>query len=143
MIKTEKDLELKIKSCAKDLDNKFTGANGKKAVLICSGTGCLATGARDILEAFQEEIKNLGLADKVEASKVGCFGFCSQGPFVKIMPDNIVYRGVKAEDAKEILEKTVVGKEIIERLLYVDPVTKEKQSKLEDMAFYKKQVKVA
>ena len=143
MVKTEKDLELKAKSCAKCLEDKFAGANGKIAVLICSGTGCLATGAKDILETFQEEIKNRGLADKVEASKVGCFGFCSQGPFVKIMPENIVYRGVKASDVCEILDKTIVGKEIIERLLYVDPVTKEKVSKLEDMAFYKKQVKVA
>ena len=143
MINSEKDLEKKIQSCAKALDDKFTGANGKTAILVCSGTGCLATGAKDILKTFQDEIKAMGLEGKVEASKVGCFGFCSQGPFVKIMPDNIVYRGVKASDAKEILEKTVMGKEIIERLLYVDPVTKEKISKLEDMAFYKKQVKVA
>ena len=143
MIKSEKDLEKKIDSCAKDLNDKLNGANGKTTLLVCSGTGCLATGAKDILEALQEEIKALGLTDKVEASKVGCFGFCSQGPFVKIMPDNIVYRGVKATDAEEILKKTVIGKEIIERLLYVDPVTKAKISKLEDMAFYKKQVKVA
>ena len=143
MINSEKDLEKKIQNCAKALDDKFTGANGKTAILVCSGTGCLATGAKDILETFQDEIKAMGLEGKVEASKVGCFGFCSQGPFVKIMPDNIVYRGVKPSDAKEILEKTVMGKEIIERLLYVDPVTKEKISKLEDMAFYKKQVKVA
>ena len=143
MVKTEKDLELTAKSCAKNLEDKFSGANGKIAVLICSGTGCLATGAKDILETFKEEIASRGLQDKVEASKVGCFGFCSQGPFVKIMPKNIVYRGVKASDVNEILDKTVVGDEIIERLLYVDPVTKEKVSKLEDMAFYKKQVKVA
>ena len=143
MVKTEKDLELTAKSCAKNLEDKFSGASGKIAVLICSGTGCLATGAKDILATFQEEIKNRKLEAKVEASKVGCFGFCSQGPFVKIMPKNIVYRGVKASDVSEILEKTVLGDEIIERLLYVDPVTKEKVSKLEDMAFYKKQVKVA
>ena len=143
MIKTEKDLALQAKDCAKKLDEKFTGANGKTAILICSGTGCLATGAKGILETFQEEIVKHGLEAKAEASKVGCFGFCSQGPFVKILPENIVYRGVKAEDVCEILEKTVVQKEIIERLLYVDPVTQAKISKLEDMAFYKKQVKVA
>ena len=143
MVKTEKDLEKKIASCAKNLEDKFAGANGKTAVLVCSGTGCLATGAKDILETFKEEIKKQGLEGKVEASKVGCFGFCSQGPFVKLMPQNIVYRGVKAADVNEIIEKTILGKEIIERLLYVDPVTKEKVSKLEDMAFYKKQIKVA
>ena len=143
MIKSEKDLELKVQSCAKNLEDKFSGANGKTAILVCSGTGCLATGSKDILEAFNKEIENLGLKDKVEASKVGCFGFCSQGPFVKIMPDNIVYRGVKDKDVKEILQKTVIGKEIIQRLLYVDPVTKEKISRLEDMSFYKKQIKVA
>ena len=143
MIKTEKDLELKVKECSKNLSDKYSGKNGKISVLVCSGTGCLATGAKDLLETLQEEIKNHGLEGKVEASKVGCFGFCSQGPFVKIIPQNIVYRAVKVEDIKEIIEKTIVGGEILERLLYVDPVTKEKVSKLEDMAFYKKQVKVA
>jgi len=143
MIRNEKELKSKIDSCAKTLEDKFAGVNGKVTIMVCSGTGCLSTGSKDILDNFITGIHNLGLESKVEANKVGCFGFCSQGPFVKIMPDNIVYRGVKPEDTREILEKTVIGKQIIDRLLFVEPATKEKISKLEDMAFYKKQVKVA
>ena len=143
MIKTEAQLAEKIQHCSDCLSKKFAGADGKRAIVVCSGTGCLATGAADILKAFQEKVVEMGLEGEVTVNKVGCFGFCSQGPFVKIYPDDILYRGIKASDAEEVLEKTIKNHEVIERLLYVDPVTKEKVQKQDDMAFYKKQVKVA
>ena len=143
MIKTEQQLNEQIKSCSACLAKKFAGEGGKRAIVVCSGTGCLATGAADILKAFEEKIVELGLQDEVTVNKVGCFGFCSQGPFVKIYPDDILYRGIKAEDAEEVLTKTIKNHEIIDRLIYVDPVTKEKVQKQDEMAFYKKQVKVA
>ena len=143
MIKTEQQLNEQIKSCSACLAKKFAGEGGKRAIVVCSGTGCLATGAADILKAFEEKIVELGLKDEVTVNKVGCFGFCSQGPFVKIYPDDILYRGIKAEDAEEVLLKTIKNHEIIDRLIYVDPVTKEKVQKQDEMAFYKKQVKVA
>ena len=143
MIKDEKQLNEQIKHCSECLSKKFAGADGKRAIVVCSGTGCLATGAADILKAFEEKVVEMGLQDQVTVNKVGCFGFCSQGPFVKIYPDDILYRGIKAEDAEEVLEKTIKNHEVIERLLYVDPVTKEKVQKQDEMAFYKKQVKVA
>ena len=143
MIKDEKQLKDQIAHCSECLSKKFAGTNGKRAIVVCSGTGCLATGAADILKAFEEKIVELGLSEQVTVNKVGCFGFCSQGPFVKIYPDDILYRGVKAEDAEEVLTKTIKNNEVIERLLYVDPVTKEKCQKQDEMAFYKKQVKVA
>ena len=143
MIKDEKQLQEQISHCSECLNKKFAGEGGKRCIVVCSGTGCLATGAADILKAFQDKVVEMHLEDQVTVNKVGCFGFCSQGPFVKIYPDNILYRGIKASDAEEVLEKTIKNNEVIERLLYVDPVTKEKVQKQEDMAFYKKQVKVA
>ena len=97
----------------------------------------------DIKAEFEKLIAEKGVGDKVTVNIVGCFGFCSQGPFVKIFPEDTLYRLVKVEDVAEIFEKDILGGEIVERLLYVDPTTKEKVTKQDDITFYKKQKRVA
>ena len=83
------------------------------------------------------------MSDKVTVNKVGCFGFCSQGPFVKIFPEDTLYHGVKVEDVEEIVNTDLINHQIVERLLYVDPMTKEKIQKQDEINFYKKQKRVA
>ena len=144
MIKTFEELEAKQVACTKCLDAKFKGENGKRAVVLCGGTGCLSSNSAEIREKFESMIAaDPELADKVTVNQVGCFGFCSQGPFVKIYPEDTLYRMVKLEDVEEIIEKDLKNHEIVERLLYVDPATKEKVAKQADINFYKKQVRVA
>ena len=126
MIKTENELLQTIQECSTELDNKFKGVGGKRSVVICGGTGCLSSESAEILEKFEQLIKEKGLDNKVTVNKVGCFGFCSQGPFVKIFPEDTLYRGVKVNDVEEIIESDLINGEIVERLLYIDPVTKEK-----------------
>ena len=125
------------------LDAKFSGTNGKRSIVICGGTGCLSSNSEQILETFQKLISEKGLEDKVTVNKVGCFGFCSQGPFVKIFPEDTLYRTVHVDDVEEIIEKDIINNEIVERLLYVDPVTNEKIQKQDEINFYKKQVRLA
>ncbi len=84
-----------------------------------------------------------GLSEKVTVNQVGCFGFCSQGPFVKIYPEDTLYRLVKLEDVEEIVDTDLIGGEVVERLLFVDPATKEKIAKQDEINFYKKQRRVA
>ena len=115
MIKCEKELQEKIASCTADLDAKFKGTNGKRSIIVCGGTGCLSSDSAAIIEEFEKQIKERGLEDKVSVNKVGCFGFCSQGPFVKIYPEDTLYRLVQVEDVAEIFEKDILGGEIIER----------------------------
>ena len=143
MIKNEKDLVKKIESCKSCLQDKFNGKDGKRSIIICGGTGCISSNSLDILAKFEALIKEKGVEDKVSVNKVGCFGFCSQGPFVKIFPEDTLYRTVAVEDVEEIFEKDILGGEIVERLLYVDPVTGEKVQKQEDITFYKKQERVS
>ena len=83
------------------------------------------------------------MEDKVSVNKVGCFGFCSQGPFVKIYPEDTLYRLVCLDDVEEIFEKDIINHEVVERLLYIEPATKEQVIKQDDINFYKKQVRVA
>ncbi len=143
MIRNFEELEKTSANCGKCLDAKFTGADGKRHVVLCGGTGCLSSHSREIKEEFEKLIAEKGLGDKVTVNQVGCFGFCSQGPFVKIYPEDTLYRMVHLTDVEEIIETDLVGGEVVERLLYVDPVTQEKVRKQDDINFYKKQVRIA
>ena len=70
----------------------------------------------------------------------GCHGFCEMGPLVHIEPMGIMYIHVKPEDCHEILEKTILGGEIIDRLVYTrDGIAYPRQ---QDIPFYKKQHRV-
>ncbi len=143
MIKTFEELERTCNDCSKCMDAKFTGHDGKRHVVLCGGTGCLSSHSDEIREEFVKLVNERGLQDKVTVNQVGCFGFCSQGPFVKIYPEDTLYRMVKIDDVREIVEKDLENGEVVERLLYVDPITKEKVSKQDDITFYKKQVRIA
>ncbi len=134
----------KIQKENKDrFDSKINGTNSTRSVVICGGTGCISSNSHQILNKFEELIKQKGLSDKISVNQVGCFGFCSQGPFVKIYPEDTLYHAVKVEDVDEIVEKDLIKGEIVERLLYVDPVTRERVKKQDDITFYKKQHRIA
>lgn len=143
MIKTEQELKDKIAKCTHCLDIKFSGENGKRAIVVCGGTGCLSSHSDEIKNRLEELIKEHNLEDKVTVNQVGCFGFCSQGPFVKIFPEDTLYHTVKVEDCEEIIEKDIMGKEVIDHLLITDPHTHQKVAKQDDLNFYKKQVRIA
>lgn len=143
MIRNFAELDKTCQDCSSCLDAKFTGSDGRRHVVLCGGTGCLSSHSDEIREEFVKLINERGLHDKVTVNQVGCFGFCSQGPFVKIYPEDTLYRMVKIDDVKEIVEKDLENGEVVERLLYIDPVTKEKISKQDDITFYKKQVRIA
>ncbi len=143
MIKNFEELNQVSTKCAACLDSKFTGNDGKRHIVLCGGTGCLSSRSDEITAEFKRLVTENNLSDKVTVNQVGCFGFCSQGPFVKIYPEDTLYRLVQVEDVAEIFEKDILGGEIIERLLYVDPNTEKQVTKQDDINFYKKQVRIA
>ena len=130
-------------TCTKCLDDKLKGMDDKRHIVLCGGTGCLSSNSKEIMAKFEEVLAAKGLADKATVNQVGCFGFCSQGPFVKIYPEDTLYRMVSIDDVEEIVDTDIAGGQIVERLLYVDPSSKEKVTKQEDINFYKKQRRVA
>ena len=138
-IKTSEELIKSHKKFASELDMKFHCEEGKRAIVVCGGTGCLSSNSHDLLLRLQELIKENGLEDRVTANIVGCFGFCSQGPFVKIFPEETLYTKVKVEDAEEIIQKDIIGGEVVERLLFIDPQSKQRVAKQHEINFYKLQ----
>jgi len=143
MIKNFQELDQMYNKCASCLNGKFTGEDGKRHIVLCGGTGCISSRSDEITAEFKKLVEENNMQDKVTVNQVGCFGFCSQGPFVKIYPEDTLYRLVQIEDVAEIFEKDIKNGEVIDRLLYVDPNTAEKVTKQEDINFYKKQVRVA
>jgi len=142
-ITSPKILEEDIAKCTREFETKISGKGGKRAVMVCGGTGCLANDSQAILEELERQVKEKGLESKVSVNHVGCFGFCSQGPFVKIFPEDTLYHKVKLSDVSQIVDDDLIGGKICDNLLYVDPVTHEKVVRQDDINFYKKQKRIS
>lgn len=114
-----------------------------RKILVCCGTGCLANNSFDIYTRFLEKLKDTNTEVIPEIKATGCNGLCEKGPVVKILPDEISYFKVKAKDVDEIVSKTILKGEIIDRLLYFDTNSKKKIVSHKDASFYKHQHKIA
>ena len=113
-------------------------------VLVCAGTGCVANGSLKVIEKFKElgvNVRPMTQQDKVTIVPTGCHGFCEQGVLVVIPDLDVTYVKVKLEDVEEIVESHIKEGKPVERLLYVDPQTKEHVFKNEEINFYAKQTR--
>lgn len=124
---------------SKELKDKEKKCN----ILICGGTGCLSSDSGKLIRNFELILKSAGCEDKVETIKTGCFGFCEQGPIVKIEPDNVFYVRVSPKDAKDIVYSHIMEGKKVERLLYKDPISNERISRQLEIPFYQKQIRIA
>lgn len=129
-----------------------------RRIIVCAGTGCMANGSLGVYECFARELEKWGLGVELSlkregedsgtgpaacspgmrchVSRSGCQGFCQRGPLVTILPENIFYVGVRPSDVPEIVEKTILGGEAVERLLYCDPRSKKRALRTSEIEFY-------
>lgn len=117
-----------------------------RKILVCCGTGCIANGAMEVYEGLRQalaERRDIEVYSSDSVAATGCHGLCSQGPFVRILPEDITYCQVKARDVEEIVQKTLIEGQLIERLMFRDRVQKQWRPKAEDFDFYKEQTKIA
>lgn len=113
----------------------------KPCIAVCAGTGCLGLGNDKVIRAFEEEIEKQGLTATVDLRATGCHGLCAKGPNVVILPEEIYYVEVKPGDVPEIVSQTVLGKKVIDRLIYTNPATGEKAAHQSEIPFYKHQMR--
>ena len=146
MLTSKQALEDYRKSCKKALESQ------KIRILVCAGTGCVAGGSIDIYQRLIELCREKGLNVQIQLEKEvshegigikksGCNGFCELGPLIKILPMGWLYLKCHVEDCEEIIEKTILNGEPVERLLYKDDdgnIYKEQF----DIPFYKKQTRI-
>lgn len=114
----------------------------KKRIRICGGPGCSSGGGVHLVTAFEHELSERQASREHMVTLTGCHGFCARGPIVVIEPQNIFYERVSKERVAEIVEKTILGDDLIEDLLFVDPVTGEKIVREKDIPFYAGQERI-
>jgi NADH-quinone oxidoreductase subunit F len=122
----------------------------QRRVVVCAGTGCVASGAYNVFQAFADQVQAAGLSVTTEfrpesnghdlrLNQSGCQGFCQMGPLVTILPEGILYNKVKVEDVREIVSQTLTQGQLVQRLLFVDPATRKRCKGVDEIPFYQRQ----
>ncbi len=111
----------------------------RAVIAVCTGTGCQAHGCDNVVEGLRQELETAGLGDKVEVKTTGCHGYCEKGPLALIRPEGILYQRVKEKHLADIVNKTIAKGEVLDKLLFFDPVTKERVKLEQEVPFYKLQ----
>ena len=120
----------------------YVADDDKAEIRICAGTACHASGRVALREAIVNELAERGLSETVKVVETGCHGFCEEGPLVVVRPQGVFYPRLKARDIKAIIETSIVGDGVVERLLYRDPETDEQLALESDIPFYKLQDRI-
>lgn len=113
----------------------------QRCIRVCDGTGCRALGSRNVLACLQETLREAGLAGQIEVVPTGCPGFCELGPLITIDPERIAYNRVSVGNVPAIVAKTIAQGEIIDDLVFVDPVTGQAIIHDDELPFYTKQMR--
>ncbi|MDR0784659.1 MAG: NADH-quinone oxidoreductase subunit NuoF [Treponema sp.] len=111
-------------------------------ILCCGGTACESNKGDEIYRGLITEAETQGVKDQVQIVKTGCFGFCEQGPIVKVLPEESFYVNVKPTDCREIVAEQIVKGREVKRLLYKGDNAQKKSTAVEDIEFYQKQVRI-
>ena len=113
----------------------------KTVISVCTGTGCRAHGSLELLEEFRRQLDTANITN-VDVRASGCHGFCEKGPLVIIFPAKILYCGVQIKDVPTIIDKTIRRNEVVEQLLFKDPVSGRRCMIEDEVPFYAKQQRV-
>ena len=132
-IENASQLDVYRKQCAAERDPD------RAMIAVCTGTGCQAHGCDKVVDLLRSELKSAGFGDKVEVKTTGCHGYCEKGPLAVIRPEGILYQRVKEKNIADIVSKTIAKGEVLDKLLFFDPATKERIKLEKDVPFYKLQ----
>ncbi len=112
-------------------------------ILCCGGTGCTSSGCDAIIKEMEAQLAAHDLEKEFKVIKTGCFGLCALGPIMIVYPEGAFYSRVTTEDVKEIVEEHLVKGRVVKRLLYAETVEEDNIKSLNEVDFYKKQMRIA
>ncbi len=116
-------------------------SNVRTHLLLCTGGGCIASGALEVGAALREQIERQGLQGEIQVIESGCLGPCAVGPVAAVYPDGVFYQGICPDDAAEIVEEHLLKGRVVERLVRKTPKG-EAVPGLHEIDFFQKQVKI-
>jgi len=144
MIKSIKDLEAVREKYRPSIQLRLGHApqQPQTHVLVCSGTACTSSASLAVREELLHQLQKHHLEERVKVIKTGCFGFCQRGPIVVVQPDNVFYCQVERKDVIKLVEKHLMGGQVIEELLFQEPDTGDRHQKMADIRFFHNQQRV-
>lgn len=136
-LSTVKDLE----ELRQSFQESTTGY--RHTVYVCGGAGCNSSNSDAIVQALKKAITLRGLAQEVRLVVTGCVGLCAQGPCMIVDPEGVFYGNLTPEKIKMIVDKHLIGGNVIREYCYQDTVTGEYIPYTKDLPFFSTQVKIA
>lgn len=112
-------------------------------VLVCGGTGCAMEGAMDIASSIKNELKKNSIENEIQVVRTGCLGLCDLGPIVIVYPEGTFYSKVSIKDVSEIVTEHLVNGRVVKRLAYFESLDDYGVRSLNNVGFYKKQIRIA
>lgn len=104
-----------------DLREKGEKAEQMIVVRVAMATCGIAAGAREIMNYFADEVRSRDLKN-VMVTQSGCMGYCYAEPTIEVKKpgeEAVVYGHVTKERAAEILDKYILGDEMVDGIIPV------------------------
>ncbi|MGD2080623.1 MAG: NAD(P)H-dependent oxidoreductase subunit E, partial [Nitrospirota bacterium] len=115
-------------------------ANYRANLMICGGTGCIATGGLKIKGALEKELTTRGLEREYKVIITGCNGFCAEGPIMTVYPEGIFYKKLQPDDIPLLVEEHLLKGRPVEKLMYREPEKKHAVPAMKEIPFFSLQV---
>lgn len=112
-------------------------------VLVCAGAGCVSSNCGLVRDAAIETIGKLGLENDVCVYETGCMGTCAVGPVMLILPERIFYVNLTPAITAEIIKAHIVEGDVLEKYTFYDHALGRHVPKIDDIDFFKEQVRIA
>jgi len=112
-------------------------------ILVCGGKGCVSPESVDLYRTLKSEIRKHKLSHEIEVLRTGCLGLCELGPVVVVYPEGVLYNKVKTEDIAELVESHFIHNKVLERLEYKVSKGEGNVRNLNELDFFKKQLRIA
>ncbi len=109
-------------------------------LMLCAGTGCVASGTPKVKEVLLEELKKRGLDEEIKLVLTGCNGYCAEGPVMAVYPDEIFYQKVTVEDIPTLVEEHFLKGRPYQKLMFKEPEKKTAIPRMKEIPFFKHQV---
>lgn len=136
-IRTKEDLS-KVKEEYSSQQSQF-----RRQILVCGGGGCVSANCKAVYDAVVESLKAFQMEDSVDVIQTGCMGCCALGPLIRVEPEGVLYLQLSADDARRIVRQHIVQGKIVEQYTYYDENEQKHIPVMNDMPFFKDQVKIA
>ena len=138
------EANMKIKSVA-ELQKRQKAAEKsrsevKQKIHLCAGAGCIASGALEVKEALEDALNKAHL--QIPIVETGCLGPCALGPVIIIKPEDVLYEGVRPEDAEEIVHTHFKRKEVVKPLTHRNESTNSRVDTVDKIDFYQGQARI-